>query len=187
MKTNDTNDEQIKALLDTNPEAGFKMLIDEYGSLAKGMCRNIMYGLSDADIDEAVADCFISFWKSMHKIKNVKYIKSYLVGIIKNCAADKMKSAIKLKNRISYDNLDLGIDVDMETEVSASINAKIVKETVMNMPNFEREIFIRRYFYYQKVKFIAENMNCEPKKVENILYRYKGKLRDELLKRGIVL
>ena len=49
----------------------------------------------------------------------------------------------------------------------------------------DRSIFIYRYFYGFKIKQIAEIIKQPQKKIENILFRGKEKLRIALMKGGI--
>ena len=46
--------------------------------------------------------------------------------------------------------------------------------------------FFRTRFYFEKVKDIASRLNLSPKKVENCLYRQKGKLKKSLIEKGVI-
>ena len=61
-----------------------------------------------------------------------------------------------------------------------------IKETLDKFNEPDRSIFILRFFYFEKVKSIALKLNLDEKKVENILYRSKSKLKEELIKGGII-
>ena len=77
--------------------------------------------------------------------------------------------------------------MDLDNEVSKSINKEIIKDTIDNLPHPDKEIFIRRYYLFEPVKEIAEFLNLTPKTVENKLYRGKDKLRTALINKGIIL
>ena len=49
----------------------------------------------------------------------------------------------------------------------------------------DRTIFLLRYFYFFKVKDIAERLSLTPKKVENILSRRKQDLETFLREGGL--
>lgn len=185
MDNNQLNDKQLLKLLNRNPERGFRALLDLYGGTVKAVCRNMLSGFTDEDIEEAVADCFIAFWKSRSKLVKSNSLKSYLIGISKHCALDKMRKILKNAQTLPIDDTDFSINIEMSSEAEQQINCEIVRGVIASMPAFEREIFIRRYYLCEKVKSIAENMQCSPKKVENILCRYKKRLKDELIKGGI--
>lgn len=181
------SDKELKKHLNKNPNYGFKLLVDEYGTLVKVICSNLLYGLRQEDVDDAISECFVEIWKSISKLISASNIKAYIIGITKNCAKDKLNKLKKDMSYITDFEEDIGINVDMEGEISKKINETIVKNVILEMPEFEREIFIRRYYYCERVKSIALGLNCTEKKVENILFRYKEKLKTALIERGIII
>ena len=187
MQKNGIKEEVLLELLRASPQEGLREIIRLYGGTVKALCTNVLSGFSEADIEEATADCFVAFWQSLNRITVKVSLKSYLLGVARNCALDKMKKLIKHKQSITYEELELGIELDMSDMVSQNINTQIVQETLSSMPSLEREIFLRRYYRYEKIKSIASQMNLEAKQVENKLYRYKAKLRKALMERGVIL
>ena len=175
-------DSELIAILSDKPEHGFRLLVEIYGGIVKAVCANTLSGFSREDIEEAVADSFIGLWRSRGKIDGVGSLKGYLIGIARRCAVDKMKSVMKIASETA---LDSDIDADMADEIARRTNVEIVKKTIASMPPFEREVFVRRYYLYEQIKSIAKNMGCNEKKVENILHRYKEKLKTKLIKGGI--
>ena len=175
-------DNELIAILSVEPERGFKLLVEKYGGIIKAVCANTLSGFCREDIEEAVADSFIGLWKSRSKIAEIESLKGYLIGIARKCAVDKMKSVMKITHETP---LDPDINADMTDEIARHANIEIVKKTIASMPPFEREVFVRRYYLYERIKSIAQNMGCNEKKVENTLHRYKEKLKSELIKGGI--
>ena len=51
----------------------------------------------------------------------------------------------------------------------------------------DREIFLRRYYLYEKVNDIATRLNLSAKVVEHKLARGRQRLREKLMKRGVSL
>lgn len=185
MNNNYNDSDRLIDMLKHNSKHGFNLLLDIYGGTVKTICQNILSGFSYEDIEEAVADCFIEFWKSADKIKNASDIRKYLIGITRHCAINKMRTVLKDSPAVPLDGLDLSLDIDVSDDAIKRANSKITQEIINSMPDFEREIFIRRYYLYERIKSIAYNMNCSEKKVENILFRYKEKLKQALIKGGI--
>lgn len=151
------------------------------------VCCRILSGFSREDIEEAVADCFASLWRSAASMQIETTVRQYLIGIARNCALSKLKKLLRSKGQVSLDELNLGIDLDMTSNAVKHINIQILREVLNEMPEVERNIFIRRYYHYESIRSIAENMGITPKKVENILSRYKAVLRTQLIERGVVL
>ena len=181
-------DRKIIKLLKKYPEYGIKMVIDVYGSAVNTICKNILINLNSEDIEEAISDTFFKLWKNVDNfnVEKNKSLKSYIYAIARNTCFDKLKSFNCNTSLFDVDENDLGIDVNMEDEYSKLHNKKIIKTTLDNFKEPDRSIFILRYFYFEKVKVIASKLNLSEKKVENILYRSKTKLKEELIKGGII-
>ena len=181
-------DRKIIKLLKKSPEDGIKMTIDVYGSAVNTICKNILINLNSEDIEEAISDTFFKLWKNVDNfnVEKNKSLKSYIYAIARNTCFDKLKSFNCNTFLFDVDENDLGIDVNMEDEYSKLHNKKIIKTTLDNFKEPDRSIFILRYFYFEKVKVIASKLNLSEKKVENILYRSKTKLKEELIKGGII-
>lgn len=181
-------DRKIIKLLKKSPEDGIKMTIDVYGSAVNTICKNILINLNSEDIEEAISDTFFKLWKNVDNFNHEKNksLKSYIYAIARNTCFDKLKSSNCNTSLFDVDENDLGIDVNMEDEYSKLHNKKIIKTTLNNFKEPDRSIFILRYFYFEKVKVIASKLNLSEKKVENILYRSKTKLKEELIKGGII-
>ena len=181
-------DRKIIKLLKKSPEDGIKMAIDVYGSAFNTICKNILINLNSEDIEEAISDTFFKLWKNVDNfnVEKNKSLKSYIYAIARNTCFDKLKSFNCNTSLFDVDENDLGIDVNMEDEYSKLHNKKIIKTTLDNFKEPDRSIFILRYFYFEKVKVIASKLNLSEKKVENILYRSKTKLKEELIKGGII-
>lgn len=181
-------DRKIIKLLKNSPEDGIKMAIDVYGSAVNTICKNILINLNSEDIEEAISDTFFKLWKNIDNFNQEKNksLKSYIYAIARNTCFDKLKISNSNTSLFEIEENDLGIDVDMEDEYSKLHNKKIIKTTLDNFKEPDRSIFILRYFYFEKVKVIASKLNLSEKKVENILYRSKTKLKEELIKGGII-
>lgn len=180
-------DKELKKILKKSPEHGFEILLDQYGTLIKVICSNLLFGLPKEDVEDGIGECFAEIWQSSSKIVSANNIKAYLIGITKNCAKEKLRKTRKHTAYISDFDEELEINVDMESEVAKKINEKIIQEVLSQMPKLEREIFIRRYYYCERVKSIAIELECSEKKIENILFRYKEKLKLKLTERGIII
>ena len=58
---------------------------------------------------------------------------------------------------------------------------------VNEMEEPDRMIFIRRYYYVERIRCIAEAVGLSEKAVERRLARGRARLRDALLKEGVIL
>ena len=181
-------DREILELLKQDPEAGIHQLLRRYGGAIKTICKNFLYDCSEEDIEEAVADTVIRFWRGLHHflLDESHSMKSYLYAIARNAARDKRKSLKKVSIfPLEEVTMELPSEENIETDFEKKEQEQILHQCIAQMDEPDRSVFLYRYFYVFKNHEIAEMLSLMPKKVENILYRGKQKLQKALTERGI--
>ncbi len=182
------NEQELVWLIKNNPSQGINKMLDIYGGSVATICRNFLCDCSECDIEEAIADTFINFWKrsSTFELKSNYSLKSYIYTIARNVSRDKRR---KLKKADIYSieelTLELPSDISTEKELEQKELEVILHTCLEKMSEPDKSIFLYRYFYGYKRRDIAKLLNISEKKVENILYRGKEKLRKDLQERGI--
>jgi len=181
-------DQEILVILKQNPQQGIHELMVLYGGAIATICRNFLFDCSEEDVEEAIADTFIHFWKNLDKfeIKENYSLKSYLYAIARNVSRDRRRKE-KKADIFSMEELalDLPSEYHLENEVERRRCEAILHTCLEQMKEPDKSVFLYRYFYGYKVKDIAELLKISAKQVENILYRGKEKLRKDLMERGI--
>ena len=61
----------------------------------------------------------------------------------------------------------------------------LLNSFVRSLPGEEQRVFVRRYWYLEPVKEIADRYGYSQSKVKSMLLRMRGKLRTYLEKEGI--
>ena len=182
-------DQEILITLKKNPEQGIHLMMNLYGGAIATICRNFLYDCSENDIEEAIADTFIHFWKNRDNFQlNQKYsLKSYLYAIARNVSRD-MRRKQKKADIFSLEelSLDLPSSYSLENELERKECEAILHTCLENMKEPDKSVFLYRYFYGYHIRDIAAKLCLHKKQVENILYRGKEKLRKDLLERGIL-
>jgi len=182
------NDQELLELLRNNPNRAIHILLELYGGAVSTICGNFLYDCGKEDVEEAIADTFANFWKkSKSFVLNDKYtLKSYIYAIARNVSRD-MRRKLKRKDIYSLDELSLELPADfsVEQKLEQKEMEAILHTCLENMKEPDKSVFLYRYFYGFKINDIAKIMNLPEKKVENILYHGKGRLRRELQERGI--
>ncbi len=183
------NDQELLLLLEENPEQGIHEMMNLYGGAVQTICRNFLGGCAAADIEEAIADTFIHFWKNRTKYSpdETHSLKSYLYAIARNAARDKRRK-LKREDIFSTEevSLDLPSDENIETDFERRQKEEALHDCLSRMKEPDRSIFLYRYFYGFQINEIAKRLSLSSKKVENILYRGKVRLRKALMERGIL-
>lgn len=181
------NDDKLIKLLRKNPTKGLSCAIDIYGALVKTIVTRILGYENQQDIEECVSDVFVELWKSINNFNKEKgVLKNYIISIARYISINTYNRKIKKDFSTSLED-DIEFHIDLNDEVTKSINKKIIKDTLNDLPQPDKDIFIRRYYLYESVKDIAFSLNINPKMVENKLYRGKEALKQALINNGIII
>ena len=177
-------DSQIIALYDARDERAIAETAAKYGSFCTSIALNILQNLQDAE--ECVNDTWLRTWNSIPPARpNV--LKAYLGKITRNVALDKYKAARREKRGfgeivVAFDEISeitaSGYRVDdvlREKEFIALLNAFLYA-----LPERQRNIFVRRYYYTDSVPDIAKRFGTSQANVLKILSRTRKKLKEYL-------
>lgn len=181
-------DLELLNILKTNPERAIHELMTRYGGAVSTICRNFLYDCSEDDVEEAIADTFIHFWRHRDSftLKPNYSVKSYLYAIARNAATDirrKQKKADIFS--IEELSLDLPSEFHLENELERKECEAILHTCLEQMKEPDKSVFLYRYFYGYGIQEIAAMLSLSKKQVENLLYRGKDRLRRDLMNRGI--
>lgn len=188
MNEQDINEQEWKQLLLEDPARGISMAIDSYGDCVRWIARKII-GSGQLDIEECTSDVFVKLWQGIERFDPEQggSLKSYVCGIARYTALDYRRKNQRQGEWIPIEDAELQVSVDFENEVAREMNARIVQETIDELPPPDKDIFILRYFLEEKISVIAARLKLPDKTVENKLYRGKVKLKESLIARGIIL
>lgn len=180
-------DRQLALLLKNDPEKGLEAALRRFGQPVRTVCAAILGPLCPEEVEEAVTDSFFALWRELDRYDPERPLSSWLYGIARRTAMNRRRALGKdpvpgaLPDDIPTEEPDL-------TEWAASKeNLRLLRQAVEEMENPDKEILIRRYYLYQRVKEIAKQLGLSEKAVENRLCRGRQKLRRVLLERGVIL
>lgn len=159
-------------------EPALEWFIDSYTPYVTAIIRNIIGECMDlADVEEVASDVFYALWENARKVYSVK---GYLGTVARNMAKNKLRSLdwdLPLEEKILVVAGD-----NPETALEEKEKAKAVKRAVLRMPYPEREIFLRHYYYCQKIETISREMDIPLSTVKTKLRRGRARLGRELEK-----
>ncbi|GMQ57013.1 sigma-70 family RNA polymerase sigma factor [Vallitalea sediminicola] len=179
-------DNTIILLLKTDTSQGLYEATKKYGGIVKGISIKILHDRTE-DIEECVADTFVNLWKNVDSIDIDKgSLKGYIASIARNTAINRYNK-LKREQTDYIQNRDFISEEDLEDQIARECDIAILQELINDMGEPDKEIFIRRFFLFEKVKDIANKLQITIKTVDNKLFRGKQKLRKQLIERGITL
>ena len=180
-------DRRLAMLLKNDPDKGLELALRRFGQPVKTVCAAILGPDSPGEVEEAVVDSFLALWRELDRYDPERPLSSWLYGIARRTALNRRRELGRgpalgeLPDELAEEEFDL------TDRTAARENALLLRQAVEEMEHPDREIFIRRYYLYQRVKEIAGQLGLPEKTVENRLYRGKQRLRQTLLERGVIL
>ena len=168
--TDETAIKQIRS----GDEKAIAMLINKYSRMLWKTAASVL-GASESDIEECVADVFISLWQKPEQYDASRgKLSTWLCTMAKNKALDRLRS-IKARREESSELLP-----EMGTDSEDTSSAYDIEQGLTLLSAEDQEILKRRYYHDQKPAEIAKDMGMDKKKVENRLFHSKKKLRKAL-------
>lgn len=169
---------EAKALreLQRGSEAALEWFIDRYSGYVSAVVFNIIGGSHPReDVEEVCSDVFVGLWNSAGRIKSGS-VKAYLVGMARNKSIDRLRSS-GTRLLLEEDIIELRGPAEIldKAEERAAVHRAVLE---MDWP--DREIFLRHYYYCQKIADIAQRLEMPESTVKTRLRRGREKLRSVL-------
>ena len=183
------DDSKIIALFNERSEKAISAVSRKYGRLSLRIAENILKNKEDAE--ECVNDAYLVLWNKIPP-ESPSPLSSYLFKIVRNISLKKYRKNVSVKRNSFYDvaleELEnvLFADVSAEQELIAKNIAAEVNVFLGNLPENDRILFVRRYFYGDSVKHIASLSDTNPHYVTVRLSRIREKLKAHLQKEELI-
>lgn len=170
-----TEEEMVLSLKSDNTEA-LGELIDRYTPYISAIIGKIIGG-NPEDCRELTADVFFAAWENREKLRSGK-VKSYLGEIARNRAFNFLragKSFLPLEEGIVF-----GSDDPQDSAENRELSLKL-KNALGRLDKNKKELFLRYYFYGQKVREAAEDMGIKLSTAKVWLKRGRDELQKILI------
>lgn len=159
----------------------------KYGKLCFRVANNIL--INDEDSEECVNDTYLSVWNKIPPTRP-KCFMAFICQIVRFLSMKKLdfNSALKRSQdiTISYSDLEDVLPSDhFSTEWEYADVGKIISKFLRQEKEESRNVFIRKYYFFDSISDIAERYSFTESKVKNMLYHTRIKLRECLKKEGI--
>ncbi len=161
-------------LIRSGDEKAIAVIMNKYSRMLWNTAAKILTS-SEEDIEECVADVFISLWQKPEQYDESRgKLSTWLCTMVKNKALDRLRS-IKARREEPVDEIP-----EMAAPAETNESSYDLEQCLDRLPEEDREIVKRRYYDEQKPAEIAKEMGMDKKKVENRLFRSKKKLKGML-------
>lgn len=182
---NGMEDNEILTLLWERKESALSELERKYGTRLKALASRMV---SEEDAEECVNDTYLAVWNSVPP-NRPEYLFAYAAKICRNLALNKIEREQAAKRS--------AVVVELSAELTECIpdNTLATDETGLRelivrflggLSSEKRKLFLRRYWYGESVKELAEAFGYRESKVKSMLFRLRKQLWNELKKEDVI-
>jgi len=162
----------------------------KYGKLILHLAGNILRSREDAE--ECVNDTYLGAWNAMPP-ERPRVLCAFITRITRNLALKKIEYATAQKRNpeveVSLSELDDCISgtENVGQQYEAAVLAAQISDFLRAQDDESRNVFIRRYWFYDSVRDIADLFSMSESKVKSMLFRTRNKLKNHLIKEGYAI
>lgn len=174
--------ETIALYIDEDGILDIEKIIQCYNSYVYKILKNSIS--NESDIEEILSDVFIIFWKNYKRLDDITEIKPYLIGISKNLVKRKYREySITIQDIELYEDAIVQ-NINIEELAENEEKSQIISNTLDNMKNVDKKVFMMFYYNQKKIKEIAKMLKISEAKVKIILHRTRKIIKKNLKERG---
>ncbi|WP_026906057.1 sigma-70 family RNA polymerase sigma factor [Paucisalibacillus globulus] len=134
-----------------------------------------IYVKNQSDALDVVQETAYRSFKTIKKLKEPKYFKTWLIRIAINCSLDLLKKQCKITH------LHPGFEENIPEEIIEDIDLEVAVQDLIEYLNAEeKSVVILRFFEEFTFKEISETLEIPLGTAKTILYRALAKLRNNL-------
>ena len=182
------DDQQIIDLYFERSESAIKETEAKYGKLCMSIARNILG--SETDTEECVNDTYLSVWNTIPPQRPNNFA-AFISKITRNISLKRVRFDNAIKRSaltvVSLAELENVIPDHRVSDIGDEQLGKLISDFLrMEKPDV-RNVFIRKYWFFDTVSEIADRYSFSESKVKSMLYHTRNRLRDYLNKEGVYL
>lgn len=182
------DDEKIIEMFFERSEQGLRELDNKYGKICHNLSYNIVSNRQDAE--ECVNDAYLGAWNAIPPAQPNPLL-AYLCKIVRNISLKiyYRKEAAKRSSHytIAMEEIEACIadPNTVEAEIEARELARIIESFLDTLTVENRVIFMRRYWFSDSCKDIAEFVGLTEKNISVRLTRIRQKMKEYLAEREV--
>ena len=177
-------DKKIVELFFARSEQAIAQVREKYGPLCQKIAGNMLKNAEDTE--ECVNDAMLALWNAIPPARP-QVLSAFIARITRNQARNKLtyNNALKRSREmsVSMEELEacLASPVNVEQELEGRELVRQIEEFLMTLDADSRNMFLRRYWFYDSVEQIALGFGVSESKVKSRLFRAREKLRAYLV------
>ena len=172
-------------------EIGIRLTAEKYGSRLRSLSLRITNDSRESE--ECENDTYLKAWDAIPPKEPRGYFFAFLARIVRQLSLDHYKAKHRQKRFAELSEFTKEMEEcipapdDTESRIDAMALGEILSSFLRELPEERRNMFLRRYWYLDSVKEIAQRFSARESKVKTALFRTRNELREYLGKEGYVL
>ncbi|MDE7229017.1 MAG: sigma-70 family RNA polymerase sigma factor [Oscillospiraceae bacterium] len=184
-------DNAIIQLFNERDEAALSELSKKHGTFFTRLAEGVLRNYEDSQV--CVNDAYLKTWETIPPAKP-NFLRAFVGSIVKRIAVSMLRASGAQKR--GGGEFDLVLE---ELEECVSDNSSVedefdnkqtieeINKFLRNCGEFDRRVFVLRYWYCESVSTIAAELGMAENKISVSLYRTRKKLKEHLTKGGYIL
>ena len=183
------DDEKIIDLYWARSEQAIYETDQKYGAMCRRLAGNLLR--NDEDAAECVNDTYHGLWETIPPVRPQR-LSAYIAKITRNLAMKRLTYRNAEKRTavtVSFEELEECIPAAQtpERRLEGRVLTDALERFLDTLDRESRQIFLRRYWFFDSVDQIAEKLGVSQSKVKTRLFRTRNKLKVFLEKEAGIL
>ncbi len=181
-------DSQIVELYLSRDESAITQTSLKYGKKLRRIAQNILSNTETSE--ECENDAYLQAWNLIPPNEPRTYLFAFIGKIIRHLAIDRLKFYGRQKRFVLYCELTdemqecIPGSIDISQEIDAKELSALINTFLESCSEEQRQIFVRRYWYFDSVAEICDKFSLPQSKVKTTLFRMREKLKKHLAEGG---
>ncbi len=159
----------------------YEYIVAKYTKQVYYLAYNILHiSCTKEDMEECAADVFFEAWNSIEKFDPEKgSFKTWLFMLTKYKAL-AYKRRLTKQQTITLEDVQPVDTENLETQLISREEQESIISIINNFNNIDKELFIRRYFYNEKINDLMQSLGLTRSAIDNRLLRGRKLIKEAL-------
>ena len=182
------DDSKIVELYLSRNESAISETAQKYGLKLRRIANNILNNMASAE--ECENDTYLETWNRIPPNEPHTYLFAFLGKITRHLAINECRRNATLKRYALFCELTQEMEQcipgrnDIEEAFDADALAQTINDFLRTCSEDQRNIFVRRYWYFDSVAEISQRYGYSQSRVKTVLFRMREGLKQLLEKEG---
>ncbi len=182
------DDNKIVELYLERDENAISETRDKYSTRLCALSYNIVNDIHTTE--ECENDTYMQAWKSIPPHEPRDYLYAFLARIIRHISLNRCRDNNRLKRSAFICELSNELEQcipstnNIDNFIDDLVFGEIINSFLTTIGEEKRNIFLRRYWYFDSIADISKRFGITKSKVKTTLFRIRNELRQHLEKEG---